>query len=235
MMSITRAGLRAVNRLLLTYTATRPRPAYCEIPSVCPELERVTAAWPAIRDEALALAEESDRLPTYQELDRAQSRIAGSTPKRWSVFFLDVFGFKPEKNRSRCPATCAALEGVPNMLQAFFSILDAGKSIPEHEGPYVGYLRYHLGLVVPDDHPPTITVNGETYAWREGDAILFDDNYPHRVDNQSSQVRIVLIVDIRRPLPPVADLVNRVVTDVFARWAYAYGIYRKISSGQVAA
>jgi len=71
---------------------------------------------------------------------------------------------------------------------------------------------------VPDDSPPYITVNGETYAWREGDAILFDDGYPHRVDNQSQQVRIVLIIDIRRPMPFLPDLVNRILTNFFARW-----------------
>ena len=46
-------------------------------------------------------------------------------------------------------ATCRVLEGVPNLLQAFFSVLDPGKSIPLHKGPYLGYLRYHLGLHSP--------------------------------------------------------------------------------------
>lgn len=234
-MSVTRAGMQWINRLLALSTARRPRPAYYDVASVCPELQMVTAAFPAIREEAIALANERDRLPTYNEVDSAQSRIAGSTPQRWSVFFLDIFGHKPEKNRGKCPQTCKAIEGIPNMLQAFFSILDPSKSIPEHEGPYLGYLRYHLGLVVPKDNPPTITVNGETYAWKEGEAILFDDGYPHRVDNQASEVRIVLIIDIRRPLPFFADLVNRMVTDVIARWTYAYGIYRKITAEQAMA
>ena len=43
----------------------------------------------------------------------------------------------------------AALRQVPNLLGAFFSILDPGKSIPAHDGPYTGYLRYHLALKVP--------------------------------------------------------------------------------------
>ena len=44
--------------------------------------------------------------------------------------------------------------GIPNLFQAFFSILEPGKSIPAHEGPYCGYLRYHLGLIVPEESPP---------------------------------------------------------------------------------
>jgi aspartate beta-hydroxylase len=234
-MSIVRMGLRSVNGLLRRMTATLPRPAFYDIQTTRPELMRVTAAFPQIRQEALVLVGERDHLPTYNELDRAQTRIAGSTPKRWTVFFVDLFGFKPLKNRSRCPKTCEALEGIPNLLQAFFSILDPSKSIPEHEGPYAGYLRYHLGLVVPDDNPPSITVNGETYVWKEGEAILFDDSYPHRVDNQSTGVRIVLIIDVRRPMPFFADLVNRFATGVLARWAYGYGIYRKIAAEQAVA
>ena len=119
-MSLTRAGLQAVNRLLLSLTSGRPRPAFYEISEICPELDKITAAFPAIRQEALALANEREQMPSYDSLDTAQSRLAGSTPKKWSVFFLNVFGFKPKKNRSRCPQTCAAIEGTPNMLQAFF-------------------------------------------------------------------------------------------------------------------
>jgi len=228
-MPVTRACLLWINRFISYSTRGQPRPAFYEISEICPELGQVTAAHEKIRREAEALLTERSQLPTYQELDQAQMRIAGGTPQKWSVFFLNVFGFKPRQNRSKCPETCAALEGIPNLLQAFFSILDANKSIPEHKGPYLGYLRYHLGLVVPSDNPPTIMVNGETYAWKEGEAILFDDCYPHRVDNNSSHIRIVLIVDIRRPMPFFPDIVNRVVTNVLSRWGYAYGIYRKIN------
>jgi aspartyl/asparaginyl beta-hydroxylase (cupin superfamily) len=39
------------------------------------------------------------------------------------------------------------------MVQAFFSILDPGKSVPENEGPYLGYLRYNLGLAGTEEKP----------------------------------------------------------------------------------
>src|SRR4029453_17045489 len=102
---------------------------------------------------------------------------------------------------------------VPNLIQAFFSILEPGKSIPEHEGPYRGYLRYHLGLRVPKDDPPKLVVNGRDYVWKEGEAVLFADSWPHSVVNHSAEIRAVLIVDIRRPLPAIPDRVNRFVTD----------------------
>jgi hypothetical protein len=45
--------------------------------------------------------------------------------------------------------------------------------------------------------------------------------------NHSSELRAVLIVDVRRPLPLFADLVNRLVVDVIARHTYGRALARK--------
>src|SRR5262249_24351091 len=86
--------------------------------------------------------------------------------------------------------------------------------VPLHEGPYLGYLRYHLGLVIPDDDAPVLRVGGQTYVWKAGEAVLFDDTWPHGVENRSRQLRAVLVGDGLRPMPRVASLVNRAVV----RW-----------------
>jgi len=166
-------------------------------------------------------------LPQYHEVDPGERAISNTTPKRWNVFMLEVMGHKPAKNRAACPETCHALEQVPNLVQAFFSILDPGKSIPEHEGPYLGYLRYHLGVRVPRQNPPKIVVNAQDYVWKDGEAVLFDDRWPHSVVNTSSELRAVLIVDVRRPMPPVADLCNRFLVDVVGHHTYGRAVARK--------
>ena len=140
---------------------------------------------------------------------------------------LEITGHKPAQNRAYCPETCRVLERVPNMIQAFFSILDPGKSVPEHEGPYLGYLRYHLGVRVPTQDPPKLVVNAQDYVWKEGEAVLFDDSWPHSVVNHCREARAVLIVDVRRPMPFIADLCNRFVTDVVARHTYGRSVARK--------
>jgi aspartate beta-hydroxylase/beta-hydroxylase len=99
--------------------------------------------------------------------------------------------------------------------------------VPEHEGPYLGYLRYHLGVRVPSQNPPKLIVNRQDYVWREGEAVLFDDSWPHSVVNSSDETRAVLIVDVRRPLPLVADLVNRLLIDVVGRHTYGRALARK--------
>jgi aspartate beta-hydroxylase len=140
---------------------------------------------------------------------------------------LEILGHRLEGNRALCPETSHAIDQVPNVIQAFFSILEPGKSIPEHEGPYRGYLRYHLGLIVPAENPPKLIVNGQDHYWQEAEAALFDDSWPHSVVNHSSETRAVLIIDIRRPFPPVPDLVNRFLTNVLARHSYGRKIARK--------
>jgi hypothetical protein len=64
-------------------------------------------------------------------------------------------------------------------------------------------------------------------VWKEGEAVLFDDSWPHSVVNHSQELRAVLIVDVRRPMPLVADLCNRFITDVVARHTYGRSVVRK--------
>ena len=203
------------------------RPTYFNISEAYPALDAVTNAYPAIRKEFEQIVAEGLSLPQYHEVDSGERAISSTTPKRWNVFLLECLGCKVEANRMRCPESCRALASVPNMIQAFFSILDPGKSVPEHEGPYLGYLRYHLGLRVPKQNPPKIVVNSQEYVWKEGEAVLFDDSWPHSVVNHSDEMRAVLIVDVRRPLPFSADIVNRFVTDVVGRYAYGRPVVRK--------
>jgi aspartyl/asparaginyl beta-hydroxylase (cupin superfamily) len=132
-----------------------------------------------------------DRIPRYHDITERERYISGTIDpdKDWKVFML--YG----ANKSKCPRTAALIGHIPNVLQAFFSILDPGKSIPAHCGPYLGYLRYHLGLRVPQNRPPSIRIKDQYYTWKEGQSIIFDDSWEHEVYNESDDLRVVLIVD----------------------------------------
>lgn len=217
----------AVNGYLAFHIDPKPRPTFFNIADAYPELDFITEAYPAIRAEFERLIADGVEMPQYHDVDSGEREISSTTPKRWNVYVLEVLGYEVEPNRARCPQTCRAIARVPNVVQAFFSILDPGKSVPEHEGPYLGYLRYHLGVHVPRNNPPKITVNGRDYVWKEGEGVLFDDSWPHSVVNNSDDLRAVLIVDVRRPLPLTGDLVNRFVTNVVGRYAYGRAVARK--------
>ncbi len=42
-------------------------------------------------------------------------------------------------------------------------------------------------------------VGGESRAWREGEAVAFDDTYEHEAWNRGSRTRVVLIIDVWNP------------------------------------
>jgi aspartate beta-hydroxylase/beta-hydroxylase len=201
----------AVNRYLLRYAGEEQRPVFFDIDTVCPQLHALEQAYPHIRAEAEALLAQRVAMPNYHEVNPPAKAISSSTDGNWKVFMLELLGHRPERNRTRCPATCAAVERVPGVLQAFFSVLEPGKSIPLHDGPYIGYLRYHLGVRVPSVAPPFIRVAGHEYTWKEGSGVLFDDSWPHEVINHSREPRVVLIVDLPRPLPLLPRMVNNLV------------------------
>lgn len=215
------------NGFLALFINPKKRPTFFDIGETYPSLDHVTKAYPAIRREFDRLLKASGELPQYHDVDPGERAISGTTPKRWNVFILEVMGHKPARNRAACPETCRAVAQVPNLIQAFFSILDPGKSVPEHEGPYYGYLRYHLGVRVPKQNPPKIVVNGQDYIWKEGEGVLFDDSWPHAVINTSDELRAVLIIDVRRPMPLLADLFNRFLVNVVGHMTYGKSVARR--------
>jgi aspartyl/asparaginyl beta-hydroxylase (cupin superfamily) len=219
-----------VNAYLLKYAGGEQRPAYYDIDAVCPALNAVTQGFPQIRRECEALLDRRASMPAYHEVDPGQTKISATidADKHWRVFMLYMLGYRPEANRALCPETCRILDGIPTLVQAFFSILDPGKNIPLHEGPYLGYLRYHLGLRVPANNPPRILVNGQPHVWQEGKAVMFDDSHPHQVINNSDSLRVVLIIDVERPLPFIPALVNKAVIYGLARPTYFRGVLRRV-------
>jgi aspartyl/asparaginyl beta-hydroxylase (cupin superfamily) len=192
---------RIANPFFDLFLGGRSRPVFFDIDRVLPELRRIDEAYADIRAELEQLLPQQDLMPRYHDLDTdlMQSSARFHRDKRWNVFMLFCYDALPEHNRILCPKTCAAIAHVPHVNQAFFSILDPGKSIPAHSGPTRAYLRFHLGLVVPANDPPSIRVRDQHYTWKEGASVLFDDSWEHEITNHSDGVRAVLIVDVMRP------------------------------------
>jgi beta-hydroxylase len=101
------------------------------------------------------------------------------------------------------------------MKTAFFSILGPGARLPPHRGPWRGFIRYHLGLMVPEPADKIgILVGGEEAHWREGGSLMFDDTYEHSVWNDTAGTRVVLFLDVVRPCRFPGSLVNRAVIGI---------------------
>jgi aspartyl/asparaginyl beta-hydroxylase (cupin superfamily) len=175
--------------------------------------------WKTIRGELDEVLTYRDELPNFQDISTDQESITDDD--RWKTFFLYGYGFKSEPNCARCPETTKLLEQVPGMTTAFFSILSPHKHIPDHRGPYRGVLRYHLALKIPE--PPEscrIRVGDEFAHWEEGRSLLFDDSYNHEAWNDSDGIRVVLFMDVLRPLKPPIRQLNTFVIKAISRSPY---------------
>ncbi len=208
-----RAGIyvrRKIDRVYYHTCGKNERPVFYDVDRTYPALRVIDRNYDVIRDELLAVLPRREGMPRYHDVDDRQQSISEATPGNWRTLFLSAYGAGERlPNRDLCPRTVEVIESIPNLLQAFFSILDPGKKVPAHRGPHFYYLRYHTAFVVPKEKPPKIRVKDQFYTWKERESVLFDDSWNHEVFNESDDIRVVLVTDIIRPRPPFLDRLLR--------------------------
>lgn len=158
----------------------------------------VDRQWRTIRAEAEALIPGLGEIPPLGAMSPSHGGIAPDD--LWRAFFLYGYGYKVEKNCARCPQTAAIIERIPDLVTAFFSILSPGTRIAAHTGPTKALVTCHLGLMVPPDGSCTMRLDGRELGWTEGECLVFDDTYRHEVTHSGATPRIVLLIQVRRPL-----------------------------------
>ena len=84
---------------------------------------------------------------------------------------------------------------------------------------------------MPEQKPPSIRLKDQLYTWKEGESVLFDDSWNHEVFNECESDRVVLIVDIRRPMPLPFDAVNR-LAQVIMKPVYGRHIIKKLTDAE---
>lgn len=188
------------------YDARIDTPPVLETGTYFPGAARFISAWPEIRDEALALSGRMQSIPRFHEIMPAQADISANDGKDWRLFVLKVYGAEVDKNMAACPKLAELVSSTPDVLSASLSFLAPRKHIPRHRGPFRGVLRYQLGLSVPLDaqgRPAAVlALNDVEHRVGDGQQLLWDDTYPHEVWNNSDQMRLVLLLDVRRPHMP---------------------------------
>ncbi|HUF81436.1 MAG TPA: aspartyl/asparaginyl beta-hydroxylase domain-containing protein [Burkholderiales bacterium] len=203
--------VRCVERLNLTHAKLGNPCVHSN--SAFPWAGSLEREWRVIRAELDGVLVRKEHLPNVQEItpDAASiSRDAG-----WKIFPLLAYGIRSQPNIELCPQTWRLVRLIPGLKTAMFSILEPGKRIPPHRGPYNGVLRLHLGLRIPGPPERTgIRVGDEQRRWEEGCVLIFDDAYEHEAWNDTSDVRVVLFVDFAKPLRFPANLLNRALLEM---------------------
>lgn len=198
--------LAPVNALMYLFSAV-PKTPYLDVADF-PELKILRDNWEAIRDEAQKLYNEgyitaSDK---YDDIGFNSFFRRG-----WKRFYLKWYDKPLSSAQALCPKTLALIQTIPSVNAAMFALLPKDSFLFEHRDPYAGSLRYHLGLITPNSKDCCIYVDGQPYFWKNGEDVMFDETYVHRAENTTTQDRIILFCDIRRPLTnKVANKFNQI-------------------------
>lgn len=179
-----------------------------------PSHERLTQHWRTIRAEALQVMRQAVPAGEWSRF------FTHFQEPKWKAVPLFWYGQTYPENLQQCPITARILHSLPQVKAAMFSIMEPGTIVYAHRGPFRGCLRAHLGLVVPEDRANCwIQVDDLKYVWQEGELQLFDDTFTHCVKNQTSQTRIILFLDLERPLTGLLQWINRVlIQSPLPRW-----------------
>lgn len=183
-----------------------------------PWVDGLQQAAPAIRREYDAAAAAQRAMTPYVPAETQGPKWRELRGKQdWSSFHL-YRNAAPTAELEYFPETAAALEHVDLVrvdsvpMEAFFSRLRPGARIPPHYGLTNTRLTTHLPLIVPPQCG--IRVGADTYGWREGEIIAFDDSYQHEAWNRSDTDRVVLIFEAHHP--DLSEAERRAIEHVYA-------------------
>ncbi len=175
-----------------------------------PWAEELEQEWRTIRNELDRVLVRKHELPNVQDLTVDAAAITQDS--RWKTFLFCAYGVESSANMAQCPKTWRIVSRIPGLRTAMFSILEPGKRLPPHRGPYNGVLRLHLGLLIPEPRERTaIRIGPELRHWEEGRVLIFDDAYEHEAWNETECARVVLFVDFVKPLRFPASVLNRIL------------------------
>jgi beta-hydroxylase len=198
-------------------------------PAAVPGLAELGDHWREIQAELLPLLEERRAIPALGEISPDHRKIAHDA--HWKSFFFTGYGFRAAQNHARCPTTSALLDKVPGLVVAFFSIMEPGTNVPPHRGVTKAWLNCHLGMVVPEGPGRcAMEVAGQSVEWREGEWLVFDETRLHQVWNERQSPRVVLFLQVRRPMRLLGRLAASALIQAIRRTSFVQDIKRNLGA-----
>ena len=200
------------------YNAFLDTPPILNTEQYFPEAPAFTKRWQEIREEALAIAGDIDKVPRFHEIMSEQYQLSAHGEKEWRMFVLRAYGLDLSENMKLCPVLADLVRANPKIKSASLSFLAPGKQVPTHTGPFRGITRFYMGVQVPlnDQGEPgvTLTIDDQAYKLGNGESLLWDDTYPHSVMNDTEEWRIALLLDVYREnmSSPLRGLTNMIIS-----------------------
>lgn len=145
-------------------------------------------------------------------------------PNYWNIVPLKSYGNVHKTTAALCPLTFKIVNSIPNCTTAWFSIMKPGTIVEPHRGTFKGYLRCLLALKTPINKEESgLAIEGENYFFEKGVALMFDDTYIHSAYNKSDMQRVVLYIDILRPLPYGLFYISKIINFLISNSRYVKG------------
>jgi beta-hydroxylase len=130
-------------------------------------------------------------------------------PKAHSVLIAQQGKIELEA-KQLLPTLSRVVANVPSLVNAELSVLAPGAELRLHKARFRCFLRMHLGIIIPKGDV-CLELEGNRIEWQEGKVMLFDDFYPHTAWNRTEQTRVILMVDLLRPMPKWQEYFLRLV------------------------
>ena len=190
-----------LNCLLFLSTHKKARKPFLDLADF-PDLSLVKEEWEVIRKEALSIMDDNIFEQTIKPGEDSSYDIGFRTFFKygWSKFYCTWYGYTHASALQNCPKTVEIVNRIPSVNGAMFTLLPPGSQLTRHCDPIGCSLRYHIGLSTPNDDDCYINIDGSSYSWRDGDAILFDETYLHFARNDTDTPRLILMLDVERPM-----------------------------------
>jgi len=169
--------------------------------------------------DILSKTDNGDKLVMTSDTYSGENKYIGSSKiidngkiKAWRLINIKVGDEYTKDAYNHFPFLVKLLENIPEIYSCVISILQEGVHIPIHVGYYKGIMRYMMPLIVPKDRENVfLCVNEKKYNWTEGVGVLWDDTYPHKVYNNTKEIRVVIYMDVLRPLPSLLAKFNKFI------------------------
>jgi beta-hydroxylase len=190
-----------------------------------PVLAELRKSHDKIKADLQYLLAHHEEIPALHEIHPRDLFVPG---RAWRTFILKIYGHEIEKNSAAVPDTIAAINRIPGVHSALFSILQGRAEIEPHRGSAAGVIRFHYPLIVPDEPEKCwIEIGGHHFFWKEGEPLVFDDTREHWVKNQTDQTRVVLIIDFNAPMPFPVNIYTGLRYELGRRSAEVKAIYER--------
>lgn len=135
----------ALNSFLSRFSLVGDQPV--TDPSTFAWIEPILAEVPAIQAELHTILRQEEAIPPFRDFAPGHERIVER--KDWRSFFFWGYGYPVERNIQRCPRTAAAVQGIPGLISAIYSVVGPGAHIKRHRGVCKAIMTAHIALKVP--------------------------------------------------------------------------------------